>query len=501
MRRGRPGLPLRRVPALLMKLLFTALVLARLASAGTPIDELAVAAMKDWNVPGLALAVVKDGKVIHSNTYGYRDLKQRLPVTPRTLFGIGSITKSVTVLALATLVEEGKLDWDKPVREYLPEFRLWDPAASERATTRDLVTHRTGLPRHDAVWFNSARTRQEMFESLRYLEPSKDFRTTYQYNNLMFMAAGYLAGRIAGVSWEELARRRVLEPAGMRSVNFSVRESERSGDFARHYGEARSKLEETPFRVIDEVGPAGSINANLEDMIRYLEYHLKDSAPGLREMRKPQTLMPAGALPEFEGFGTNSYGMGLFLTTYRGHELVYHTGTIGGYHALLSYLPKDRMGVVLLQNRLARPVPQILSLRIYDQLLGLPPIDRVNAFKAADRKQSAEEEKARQASDARRKPGTKPSHALPEYAGRFEHPAYGVMEIKVESGRLVMRRYLDSCILTHYHYDVFETPESDQNPISGLKIRFLTGVEGDVDQVAIKLEPTVKEIVFTRKSR
>jgi CubicO group peptidase (beta-lactamase class C family) len=483
-----------------MKLLLSIAILARLASAETSIDGLAAAAMKEWNVPGLALAVVKDGKVIHSNTYGYRDLKQRLPVTPRTLFGIGSITKSVTVLAMAALVEDGKLDWDKPVREYLPEFRLWDPVASERATTRDLVSHRTGLPRHDAVWFNSPLTRRQMFDSLRYLEPSKDFRTTYQYNNLMFMAAGYLAGRIAGVSWEELARRRVLEPAGMRSANFSVRESERSGDFARHYAETRGNLEETPFRVIDEVGPAGSINANLEDMIRYLEYHLKDSAPGLREMRKPQTLMPAGALPEFEGFGTNSYGMGLFLTTYRGHELVYHTGTIGGYHALLSYLPKDRMGVVLLQNRLARPLPQILSLRIYDRLLALPPIDRVAAFKAAGRKQVAEDEKARQASDARRKPGTRPSHALPEYAGRFEHPAYGEIEVKLESGRLTLWRNLDAFVLTHYHYDVFETPESDQNPMSGLKVRFLTGVDGGIDEVALKLEPAAKEIVFTRKA-
>ena len=484
-----------------MKLLLFAAVLARLASAETSIDELAAAGMKDWNVPGLALAVIKDGKVIHSNTYGYRDLRQRLPVTPRTLFGIGSITKSVTVLALAALVEEGKLDWDKPVRDYLPEFRLWDPFATERASTRDLVTHRTGLPRHDAVWFNSPLTRRQMFESLRYLEPSRDFRAAYQYNNLMFMAAGYVAERIAGLSWEELARRRVLDPAGMKSANFSIRESERSGDFARHYTETHGKLEETPFRVIDEVGPAGSINANLEDMIRYLEVHLRESASGLLEMRKPQTLMPPGALPEFEGFGTNSYGMGLFLTTYRGHELVFHTGTIGGYHALLSYLPGDRMGVVLLQNRVARPLPQILSLRIYDRLLGLPPIDRVNAFKAAERKQIAEDEKTRQSSDARRKPGTRPSHTLPEYAGRFVHPAYGEMEVKVESGGLVLRRHLESFLLTHYHYDVFETPESDQNPMSGLKVRFLSGVDGGIDEMAVKLEPAVKEIVFSRKAR
>jgi CubicO group peptidase (beta-lactamase class C family) len=476
-------------------------LLVRLLSAGAEFDEFAASAMKDWNVPGLALAVVKDGAVIHSNTYGYRDLKQRLPVTPKTLFGIGSITKSVTVLAMSSLVEQGKLDWDRPVREYLPDFRLWDPLATERATPRDLVTHRTGLPRHDGVWFNSPFSREQMVRSLRYLEPSKDFRTAYQYNNLMFMTAGYLAGRIAGESWEDLARRRVIEPAGMRSANFSVRDSRRSPDYAVTYAEVKGKLEETPLRILDALGPAGSINASLEDMARYLLYHLKDSAAGLKEMRRPQTLMPPSAQPEYEGFGTNSYGMGLFLTTYRGHELVYHTGTIGGYHALLSYLPKERIGVVMLLNRVARPLPQILSLKIYDRLLNLPPIERTRAFKDAEQKQNAAEEKTRRASEARRKPGTRPSHPLTEYAGRFEHPAYGILEIQFEAGGLILRRNTDTAPLSHYHYDVFETPDDGLSPYSGFKVQFLSSVDGEIDRAAIKLEPAVQEIVFTRKAR
>jgi len=157
--------------------------------------------MKDWKVPGLAVAVIQDGKVIFTKGYGYRDVDKKLRVTPQTLFAIGSITKSFTVTAMGMLVDDGKLDWDAPVRNYLPGFKLYDPVASERMTPRDLITHRSGLPRHDLVWYSSNFTRADMVRRLQYLEPSKDFRSAYQYNNLMFMTAGYLVGQVAGATW------------------------------------------------------------------------------------------------------------------------------------------------------------------------------------------------------------------------------------------------------------------------------------------------------------
>jgi len=166
--------------------------------------------LKEWDVPGAAVAIVKDGKVVYAEGFGYRDMEKKLKVTPDTLFAIGSCTKAFTATVLGILVDEGKLEWDKPVREYLPTFKLQDTFASEQMTPMDLVTHRSGLPRHDPAWFGSTATREELFNRLQYMEPTKGFRTTYQYNNLMFMTAGYMAGKIAGTTWEELVRSHTL---------------------------------------------------------------------------------------------------------------------------------------------------------------------------------------------------------------------------------------------------------------------------------------------------
>ena len=201
-----------------------ALVLATTALATAQkldgFDAFANQELRDWKCDGFAIAVVKDGKVILSKGYGLRDVKKNLPVTEKTLFAIGSSTKSFTVTSMGVLVDQGKLDWDKPVRDYLPDFRLWDQFATERMTPRDLVTHRSGLPRHDLMWYNSPFSREELFSRLRYLEPNKDFRTTFQYQNLMFMTAGYLAGHVAGTSWEQLVHDVIFEPLGMTSLEF-----------------------------------------------------------------------------------------------------------------------------------------------------------------------------------------------------------------------------------------------------------------------------------------
>src|SRR5580658_7512111 len=229
-------------------------------------DAFANQELRDWKCDGFAIAIVQDGKVILSKGYGLRDVKKNLPVTEKTLFAIGSATKSFTVTSLGVLVDQGKLDWDKPVRDYLPDFRLWDQFATERMTPRDLVTHRSGLPRHDLMWYNSPFTRQELFDRLRYLEPNKDFRTNFQYQNLMFMTAGYLAGHVAGMPWEDHVRRVIFEPLGMSSTNFSVNDMQKSADHSQPYTVVKEQIREMPFRNIDTIGPAGSINSNVEDM-------------------------------------------------------------------------------------------------------------------------------------------------------------------------------------------------------------------------------------------
>lgn len=471
------------------------------------LEAFLVQTMKDWKVPGLAIAVVQGGKVIHLKGYGFRDVAKQWPVTPKTLFAIGSITKSFTVTALGILADEGKLDWDKPVRDVLPSFKLYDPVASERMTPRDLVTHRSGLPRHDMLWYNSPFSRREMVERLRYLEPSKDFRSTFQYNNLMFMTAGYLTGQLAGTTWEEFVRQRILLPLGMQSTNFSVLDSQKSADFAMPYKNVKDEAKEIPFRVIDQVGPAGSINSSAEDMGQYLLFHLSKGKHGstqilsennAAQMQVPQ--MVAGGEIRYKEVGHSSYGMGFAVGAYRGHKLIEHGGAIDGFTASFSFLPQDNLGVVVLTNLNAdkNPLPAIVYYNVYDRLLGLDPVPWSQRFKDEEKKEKEGEEEAKKKGYTTRKPGTHPSHDLKEYAGEYGHPGYGALRIDLEKDELKLTLNRMTSALKHFHYDVFEVPENPLDPLEKTKVMFLTNLNGDLDGLSIGLEPNVKDIVFTR---
>ncbi|HEV2582450.1 MAG TPA: serine hydrolase domain-containing protein, partial [Ktedonobacteraceae bacterium] len=210
-------------------------------------DAFVLSVMQDAGVPGLGLAVVKDTEVILEQGFGKRNVAENLDVTPQTLFAIGSATKAFTAMALAILVKEGKLDWNVPVRHYLPTFRLHDPVASERLTSRDLLIHNSGLPGYNAVWYNSTISRKELVNRLRHFEPTYDLRTTWQYQNMMYMTAGYLVEMITGQTWEAFVQQRILEPLGMNSTNFSVHDSQQTPDFALPYKEIKDEVQAVKF--------------------------------------------------------------------------------------------------------------------------------------------------------------------------------------------------------------------------------------------------------------
>ena len=220
--------------------------------------------MKAWKVPGVAVGIMKGDKLVFAEGFGYRNIKEKLPVTTNTLFAIGSCTKAFTSASIGILVDEGKAEWDKPVKNYYPEFKMYDNFASEKMTFRDLVTHRSGLPRHDLMWYGTKLTRKEIVERLQYLEPNKDFRTNYQYQNLMVMTAGYIAGVINGTSWEDLVKEKIFKPLGMDNSNFSVLESQKSADYAKPYSTMKDdEIKEMAFMDISTIGPAGAINSNI----------------------------------------------------------------------------------------------------------------------------------------------------------------------------------------------------------------------------------------------
>lgn len=468
-------------------------------------DAFVSATMKEWKAPGVAIAVVEDGKVILARGYGLRDVKSNLPVTPKTLFAIGSSTKSFTVSSLGVLVDQGKLEWDRPVREFLPDFRLHDEVATGRMTPRDLVTHRSGLPRHDLMWYNSPRTRQQIYDRLRFLEPSKDFRSTWQYQNLMFMTAGYLAGRVADMPWEELVRQKIFAPLGMQDSNFSVEDSKRGADYALPYSKVKEEVKEIPFRNIDTIGPAGSINSNITDMVNYLQMQMNKGRFGERQvlsesnvtqMQSPQMVMP-GASSRAE-LGHSSYGMGWIITTYRGRKLVHHGGNIDGFSALVTFMPQAKIGMVILTNVSGSPAPSVLSYNVYDRLLGLDQVAWTERLREDEKKSKDAEEEAKKRGLTPRREGTRPSHELKDYVGEYEHPGYGIMRVSLEQG--VLRAAINGLngTLNHFHYDVFEFAEDPLLPLQKTKLMFQTSLQGDVESLSAPFETSLKPIIFTR---
>ena len=459
--------------------------------------------MEAWKVPGAAIAVVRDGEIVFMRGFGLRDVENGLPVTPQTIFALASGTKAFTTMALGLLADQGKLDWDTPVRHYLPDFKLHDPFATERITPRDLVTHRSGLPRHDMAWYNSPYEREELVHRLRYLRPNKDLREVWQYQNLMYMAAGYLIEHLTGETWETFVRRHIFEPLGMQGSNFSVEVSQTLPDYALPHKDNEGRVEQIPFYNACAVGPAGAINTNVAGMARWLLLHLNRGRLGdsqfisegqIRQMHAPQMAMQQPA--KWDELPHKSYGLGWFVEPYRGHDLIHHGGNLDGFATMTTLMPRDNIGVVVLSNLNGTPLPWLVCLNAYDRLLGLPEIAWNDRYKRDEAEQKEGEERARTTSEERRVPETYPSHPIQSYAGNFEHPGYGVLRFTHEDGKLHASYNGTQLPTAHYHYDTFELTHTTWD--TRYKATFATDARGDIVSVALPLEPTVGDIVFTR---
>jgi len=471
------------------------------------------AEMKRWEVPGIGVGIVKDGKVIFAEGFGLRNVEKNLPVTPDTIFAIGSASKAFTSMDIGILVDEGKVDWDKPVQTYLPTFKLKDEVATIRMTVRDLVCHKSGLPRHDAMWYGSPLSRKDIFDRLQYLDFSADFRQTFQYNNLMFLTAGYLVGQVTGSTWEEFTQKRIFDALGMTSSNCSVEISKKSDNHSLPYLRIKDEIKAVPFRNIDNIGPAGSINSNVNDMLKWVLFHLNKgkvgdkqiiSEAGQKEMYTPAMFIREPMLTvQPDGQSIMSYGLAWFLETYRGHGLVHHGGAIDGFYFLNGFMPKDNCGAVILTNLGGTPFLQIAMGYVLDMVLGLDPVwEKLSLEKWEKQKKEREEAKAKEKEkEEARVKGTQPSHALKDYAGEYEHPAYGVIPVELSDGILKGKFNSMKFKLDHWHYDVFKAEEEEEGSgEDGLMITFYTNLKGDIDKLSLPLEPSVAPIVFTRKA-
>jgi beta-lactamase family protein/uncharacterized protein DUF3471 len=388
---------------------------------------------------------------------------------------------------------------------------MYDPQTTAMITPRDLVTHRSGLPRHDLLWYNNnVSTRKDIVDRLRYLEPNEQLRAKWQYNNLMFLTAGYLVESVTGKSWEDNVRERIFQPLGMTHTNFSVAESQKTADFSLPYREDddTETIKQMPFRKIDLIGPAGSINSSVNDMTKWLKVHLSGGKLEGRQIIGTSTLedihapqMVIGAPSERPDITPASYALGWVVYSYRGHTQVEHGGNIDGFSALVTLFPQDDLGMVILTNKDGTGMPELLVRHTADRILKLEPVDwSAEALaKRAQGKKTRKEAKAKK--QTVRKTGTKPAHKLTEYAGDYEHPGYGLLKVAVAGDHLEATYHDIVQPLEHWHYEVWNGKEGAKDPtLENTKFLFQGDVKGNVAAVSAQFEPQVKEIVFTKKS-
>lgn len=461
--------------------------------------------MAEWGVPGLAVGVVKDNRIIFHEGFGYRDLENNLAVTSRTLFAIGSCTKSFTAMAAGMLVDEGKLEWNRPLIEYMPDFRIYDPYATLHVTPCDLLCHRTGMPRYDIFLELSPLSRREICERFRYLEPNTEFRESFQYNNLMYVIAGALLERVSGCTWEEFIYNRIFKPLDMEDSNFSVTNSQYADDFAHPYAEVDGNTTKIPFRNIDWAGPAGSINSNIEEMSRWLLMIMEGGNAYNEQLISEKTLSrlhePHMAVNHNSGLICSGFwqpmvsGMGWFISHHRGHHMIMHSGDIDGFSASVNFLPREKIGVVVLTNKF-NMLPHIVTSKIYDHLLGLEDFDWNTHFRELFQKCTGTCNLDGGKRGVTPKPNTQPSLPLEDYIGTYAHPAFGGINLTTKDGQLKGTLSGINFELEHFHFDVFRIKNSI---LKGLKVTFSLGVDGWIKSLAVPLETSVPDIVFKRK--
>ena len=464
---------------------------------GAEFEEYVNKAIKDWGVPGVAIAIVKDDRVVFAKGFGVRELNKPEPVDEHTLFAIGSSSKAFTAASIAMLVDEGKLKWDDPATKHLPGFQLFDPYSTRELTITDLLSHRSGLTRGDLLWYGSSYDRNEVLRRVRYLKPSWSLRSRYGYQNIMFLAAGQIIPSVTGKTWDDFVRERIFTPLGMKSSTTSIKAFTASANVATPHSKINEKLQAVSWRNIDNIAPAGSINSNVEDMAQWVRLQLGGgvyqnqrllSAAAIKEMQTPQTIIriegaQLGLYPEAHFL---TYGLGWFLSDYRGKKVVEHGGAIDGMRAEVAMIPEEKLGLVVLTNLQGTILPVALMYKIFDFYLNAPQrdwsADMLKTRNNLEEQAKAAEKKA----ESERVQGTSPSLALEKYAGTFQSEMYGQLKVTLENEKLVLRFGPNfTGDLQHWNYDTFRVVWRDPMQGKGF-VNFRLNTQGKVDVINIE---------------
>lgn len=461
------------------------------------LDQYIQQAQSDWEVPGLAVAVVKNGEILLAKGYGNRSLEGSEPVDKSTIFGIASTTKAMTAAAMGMLVDEGKVSWDDRVADHWPEFQLYDPYVTRELRVRDLFTHNAGLGNADFLWFDSDLTSEEILRKMRYAKPAYPFRGGYTYQNIMYLAAGELIERLSGKPWRLFVQERIFDPLTMYSTypnrELSLEDKNRS---TPHF-KVKEKILEITDSNADAIAPAGAVWSSIEDMAIWTKFVLDSTRVGNRrllksgtyeEWLKPQTIVP---VPQFYPTtkltkpNWTTYGLGWFQHDYRGKKLNFHTGSLPGTTAIIGVMPEERTGVYILGNLDHAELRHALMYKVMD----------VFAFDDQSRDWSKEVKTLydfltaaarthREKRLAAKMPDTSPSRALTAYAGTYKDPYFGQVEVVYRDGELQLSVSKNTnAVLKHWHYDTFLAQWEDEWRQESF-VTFDLSTEGKVSEIA-----------------
>jgi len=484
------------------------LLTAAAAQAQENFDALVGQARSAFHVPGIALAVVKDGKVVTEKGYGVRRVGGPAPVTPHTLFRIASNTKAFTAAALAILVDEGKIHWSDHVVDLMPGFQMYDPYITREMTVADLLVHRSGLGlgEGDLMFFPPSNlTREEILHRLRFLKPATSFRSHYAYDNLLYLVAGQLIPAVTGKSWDDFVKERIFTPLGMMDSATRTAALLAGGDVATPHAEVEGKLQPLEQENVDNNAPAGSIVSCVHDLAKWMIVQLNRGAmeqgrlfseAQSRTMWTGLTILPIenspkGAPAALDALQPNfaEYALGWSTRDYRGHKIVGHTGGLSGFVSRTFLIPDLKLGIIVLTNAEADGAHTAIAWSVADRYLGAPQTDWVAAYRDLAKMEAARAAGAVVSETGKRRTDTQPSLPLAAYAGTYRDAWYGDVKIAERDGRLAISFTHTKALtgdLEHWQYDTFVARWHERSLDADAFVTFSLKPDGSIDEVKMR---------------
>lgn len=447
--------------------LLTVPVLASAQPSEKQLDAIVAQAIKAFDAPGAAIVVVHDDKIVYMKGSGVRELGKDEPITEDTVFQIASCTKAFLAMLLAILCGDGIVDWDDPVHKHVPYFRLSDPSADQDATLRDMLCHRTGLSRHDLLWYKSPLSPEEVIRRIGHVKTTTSFRSNWEYANIPFLTAGTAVSLAAKEPLSDCFKKRIFDPLGMNTASAKAADFTKATNRAVGYRRGDKGLEPTAPLIYDSRG-AGDICASVRDLGPWLRFQLGDGtfngkrlvpAKHFRETHAPQMVvkMTDATRDAYPDVNQLAYALGWFVYDYKGHQILSHGGSLPGYRAQTMLVPKSKLGIVALTNRNPSFLTEAVCKTVVDRFLDLPEKDWNDYFVKLDKKQRAERDKKEAGIKAKRIADTKPSRELTAFAGTYDHPAYGKATIVAGKNGLSIRWSSFDVPIEHWHHDTFRT--------------------------------------------